>query len=78
MKSNYFRQEDYVAACRDRMTINLSNVILDICEDMHIDITIGTVIHRDRTDFSLINRPKLKSPQAEVNYSVLVYILSLI
>jgi hypothetical protein len=35
-------------------------------------------MHRDRTDFSLINRPKLKSPQAEVNYSVLVYILSLL
>jgi hypothetical protein len=34
-------------------------------------------MHRDRTDFNLINRPKLKSPQAEVNYSVLVYILSL-
>jgi hypothetical protein len=58
--------------------MNLSNVTLDICEDMHIDITIRTVMHRDRTDFSLINRPKLKSPQAEVNYSVLVsYILSL-
>jgi hypothetical protein len=50
--------------------MNLSNVTLDICEDMH-------VMHRDRTDFSLNNRPKLKSPQAEVNYSVLVYILSL-
>jgi hypothetical protein len=57
--------------------MNLSNVTLDICEDMHMDITIGTVVHRDRTDFSLINRPELKSPQAEVNYSVLVYILSL-
>jgi hypothetical protein len=57
--------------------MNLSNVTLDVCEDMHIDITIGTVMHRDRTDFSLINHPKLKSPQAEVNYSVLVYILSL-
>ena len=44
---------------------------------MHIDIAIGTVMHHDRTDFSLINHPKLKSPQAEVNYSVLVYILSL-
>ena len=50
--------------------MNLSNVTLDICEDMH-------VMHRDRTDFSLINHPKLKSPQAEVNYSVQVYILSL-
>jgi hypothetical protein len=57
--------------------MNLSNITLDICEYMHIDITISTVIHRDRTDFSLINRPKLKSPQAGVNYSVLVYILSL-
>jgi hypothetical protein len=34
----------------------------DICEDMH-------VMHRDRTDFSLIN-PKLKSPQAQVNYII--------
>ena len=50
--------------------MNLSNVTLDICEDM-------AVMHRDRTDFSLINRPKLKSPQADVNYNVLVYILSL-
>ena len=46
--------------------MNLSNVTLDI----------GTVMHCDRIDFNLINRPKLKSPQAEVNYSVLVYILS--
>jgi hypothetical protein len=55
--------------------MNLSNVTLDICEDMHIDI--GTVMHRDRTDLSLINRPTLKSLQAEVNYGVLVYTLSL-
>ena len=47
--------------------MNLSNVTLDICENM-------PVMHRDRTDFSLINRPKLKSPQADVNYNVLVYI----
>jgi hypothetical protein len=59
------------------MTMNLSNVTLDVCKDMHIDIAIGTVMHHDRTDFSLINHPKLKSPQAEVDYSVLVYILSL-
>jgi hypothetical protein len=54
------------------MTLNLSNVTLDICEDMH-------VMHRDRTGrfHFKINRPKLKSPQAEVNYSVLVYISSL-
>jgi hypothetical protein len=40
IKSNYFRLEDYVAACRDRMTMNLSNVRLDLCEDM-------PVMHRD-------------------------------
>jgi hypothetical protein len=57
------------------MTMNLSNVTLDICEDMHIDI--GTVMRRDRTYLSLINRPKLKSLQAEVNYGVLVSTLSL-
>ena len=58
------------------MTMNLSNVALDICKDMHAHRQALKCIVIEQISIS-INRPQLKSPQAEVNYSVLVYILSL-